>query len=147
MPETDPDIASALVDRLSDNADVAAMVADRIYPVDAEQRAALPYIVYLLEDEETLMTQDGESALAKATFVIWSVTEEFKVSKRLANRIRVALSGFRGTLGVHTVAGIFPVTKRDVPIPPRSGEERAEAEVAARYDVHWYPTPAAIGVP
>ncbi len=145
MPETDPDVASALVDLLSANADVTAMVADRIDPVDQGQGETLPFIAYKLEDDENPMTQDGAAAITRSDFVLWMVAENYAEAKRLANFVRVAIAGFRGTIGVHTIGGIFPVTKGDVEIPPRSGQERAENEVAARYRITWYQSPAAIG--
>lgn len=145
MAEVDPDIASAIVTLLSDNVDVVSMVADRINPLSAEQDDDIPYIAYMLEDEESPMTQDGEASLTKSDFVIWCVGDNYAAAKRLSNFVRVAIVGFRGVVGVHTVAGIFPQTKRDVPIPPREGKERAENEVAARYRITWYQSPASIG--
>ena len=145
MVEIDPDIASAVRDLLKDDANVAAMVDDRIQPVEVDQGEATPYIAYMQEDDDSATTQDGAASFTKSGFVIWSVGANYAEAKRLANHVRVRLAGYRGTVGVHTIAGIFAANKSDVPIPPRSGEERAESEIAARYNVSWYQSPATIG--
>lgn len=145
MPEANPDIAASLAYLLTDDSDVADMVSDRVYPVSGEQDETRPYIVYMLESDENPMSQDGAANLTKSQFVVWCVGDVYADAKRLANFVRVRLAGFRGSVGVHSIQGIFPVTKDDTPIPPRSGKERAESEVAARYRIAWVQSPAAIG--
>lgn len=145
MPQVNPDIATSIRDRLIDDAGVSGMTT-RIYAIAAPQNAALPFITYELEDDDNAMTQDGAASLTKSTFTIRAIAQRYGDAKKLANHIRVALVGYRGTLGVHTIAGIFPGGKQDIPIPPRQGKEDAEEEVAMRFTVAWYQAPDPVGV-
>lgn len=78
---------------LAGNTSIAALVADRIYPLVAPQEAALPYLVYQRISTVRERSHSGPSGLAHPRFQITAAAEEYSTLRDLANAVRGALDG------------------------------------------------------
>jgi hypothetical protein len=96
-----------LFDHLMGHAGVAALIGKRIHPDYFSEDEELPAIAYSLEDDRSIHTQQGPSALRQAIyrFDIWANT----VSEVMAvvRQMRAALDGFRGFFKDIPVVGVF----------------------------------------
>ena len=96
-----------LFDYLTGHAGVAALVGTRIHPDYFSEDEDLPAIAYSLEDDRSMHTQQGPSALRQAIyrFDIWADT----VSEVMAvvRQMRAALDGLRGSFKGIPIVGAF----------------------------------------
>ena len=92
-------IEEALYEHLKNNAGVSALVGNRIYPIEAPQEAALPYLVYQRISGPRVRSHSGPSGLAHPRFQITGAAEAYPALRNVLNAVRVALDGFRGTMG------------------------------------------------
>jgi hypothetical protein len=101
-------VESALAGELQKAAEVAALIANRVYPVVAPQASAVPFVTYRRSPGEVLYTQEGESSVQKAFFQIAAAAETYETAITLAAAIRTGLSGKRSLGDGHiTFNGIF----------------------------------------
>lgn len=101
-------IETALGTEIKNIPAVAAMIADRVWPVAAPQTSAKPFVTYRRVPGEVMYTHEGESKIQKAYFQIAAVADSYETVIKLAEDIRSGLSGKR-SLGDGKVAlnGIF----------------------------------------
>jgi len=92
-------IEEALYEHLKNNAGVFALVGNRIYPIEAPQEAALPYLVYQRISGLRVRSHSGPSGLAHPRFQITGAAVTYPALRSVMNAVRVALDGFRGTMG------------------------------------------------
>lgn len=92
-------IEEALVAHLLADADVSALIDDRIFPNVAPQDAALPLLVYQRISSPRVRSQSGPSGLAHPRFQIRAKAATYAGARDLANKVRVSLDGFAGTMG------------------------------------------------
>lgn len=92
-------IEEALQAHLTDDADVAALVGTRVYPLRAEQGAARPYLVYQRISTPRVRSHSGPSGLAYPRFQITAVADSYSAARSLANAVREALDGYSGDMG------------------------------------------------
>ncbi len=92
-------IEEALFAHLSADAGVAALVGNRIYPIEAPQEAVLPYVVYQRISGPRVRSHSGPSHLAQPRFQITGAAATYPSLRAVMNAVRVALDGFRGTMG------------------------------------------------
>lgn len=94
------DLRAYLLDELEN------VIDDRVYPGEIPQGSSFPAITYNLISEQRLLTMQGPtSAVAKRMQIdAWATT--FGAAWELAEAIRVALDGFRGTMGDTEIQGI-----------------------------------------
>jgi len=92
-------LEEALYAHLSGDADVAALVGDRIYPLLVPQDADLPALAYQRISGVPIYAHDGPPGLARARVQITCLGRSYSEAKDLAARVRAALSGYRGTMG------------------------------------------------
>ena len=90
-------IEEALRARLVADTAVAGMVGQRIYPLVAPAKAALPAIVYQRISGMRVATHDGPSELAHPRIQFACIGTTYAGAKNLANAVRVALDGYSGT--------------------------------------------------
>ncbi len=93
------DLAAALFARLSTDAAVAALVAQRIYPIIAPQEAATPFIVQARSSTQRFTALSGPGGLAQARVEISAWADTFDACRALADAVRLALDGFSGSAG------------------------------------------------
>ena len=101
-------IESGLVARLKSDAAVSALVGSRIRPLTLQQGETLPALVYQKISDVPDYAMGGQTGLAAARIQIASWTDGqmndgssgYSQAKRLAEAVRLCLSGWRGTVAV-----------------------------------------------
>lgn len=87
----------AIVDVLENDADVSAIIGDRIFPLVIPQEKALPAITYERVDTDPNDTKSGASTLDGDLIDLDLWGKDFAVLKDLAKKIRTTLDRFSGT--------------------------------------------------
>lgn len=109
-------IETALYSILSGDADIAAMVSTRVYPLERPQKSALPAIVYRRVSGQRDYDMEGATELVDSRFFIecWAKKQPGKsaylVAKELRAKVRdrfCPVGGFRETIGTTEIQGIF----------------------------------------
>lgn len=95
-------IEEALRAILIGNAGVSALVAGRVYPVVMPQGAALPAVAYQRISANRQHNLAGPGGLTRVRFQLTNIASTYSSMKALANAVRVAVDGYRGT-----VSGVF----------------------------------------
>ncbi len=90
-------IEDAIFDRLDNYAGLSALVASRIYPVNAPQNATKPYVTYnrISGVRESLLATDTDIATPRFQISAWSDDRDEVVS--VAAQIRGAFQRYSGT--------------------------------------------------
>lgn len=88
----------AIFSRLSGFAGISALVGARVYPTLMPQKPTLPALVYTEISNVPDYVMGGQSGIAGARYQIDSYATSLSAVKALAEQVRLALSGFRGTL-------------------------------------------------
>lgn len=134
MSATEPLIENAIFERLRDDPGVKAIADAKIFPQAAPQaggeddpaKAKLPRITYQQISGNHFHNADGASRLANPLFQINSIAKTYGEAKQLANCVRRALQGFKGTVAGVVIQGIFLSNQRDeFVISPSGSEQRA----------------------
>lgn len=92
---------------LAANAPIAALVGTRIYPVVPAQKASLPHLVYTRLDTQRGHTHSGPEGLQRPRLLVTCWAETFLVSRDLADKVRLALDGYRGAMGSTVIQAAF----------------------------------------
>lgn len=90
------------------------MVGSRVFSVIADQGAAYPFIVLQEISNTKVAFMEGESGLADARIQISCWSTSCKDSQLIGDKVRLAISGFTGTMGTTTVQDCYFDTSRDV---------------------------------
>jgi hypothetical protein len=109
-------IEEALFAHLTSDSDVSALVGTRVYPLVAPQDAELPLLVYQRISTPRVRSQSGPSGLAHPRFQITARATSVSQLRDLANKVRIALDGFKGVMGGASgvnVGAIFQDNERD----------------------------------
>lgn len=94
-------ITDSLVSLLNSVSAITTLVDDRIYPITAEQDALLPHIILIKMPGTTNPSHDAASNLSATRFQINCYGLTDLQCDQIANEIRLALDGYKGTvLGV-----------------------------------------------
>lgn len=96
----------ALYTLLSEDAAVSALAGNRIYPLRAPDRVALPYLTYQRISGARWRSIDGPSGMAQPRIQVDVWADRYDVSKSVAGAVRNALDGWRGTVAGVRVGGI-----------------------------------------
>lgn len=92
-------IEEAIQAHLLATPNVAALVGVRVYPVKMPQRPTYPAVVYNRISGPREHSQDGSSGLAHPRFQLDCFAATYAGAKDLASKVRLALDGFRGSMG------------------------------------------------
>ena len=105
------DIEAAIYSRLTSVTAVSTRVSTRVYPtLIADSTTITPYLVYTRTSGEHVKSTQGMTGLAEASFDILCVTSgtsAYKDAKGLRDAVRIALDGYRGTVGSVFVRGVM----------------------------------------
>ena len=111
------DIRTALRTHLLSDAQIAAAVVARVYPVVLPQGQKLASIVYTRISGLTDYKMEGPSGYARSRMQIGCWAPTLDAASSLANLVKDALSGFAGPMGTTTpavvVQGIFCEDERE----------------------------------
>ena len=114
---------------LAGDTDVAAVVSTRIYPVLIPQGAALPAITYQLLSSEPFAAHDGHTGHTKDRFQINCYSTSYATAKDLAEKVRLALSGYSGTSESVVISEIHHQGTTDTFTAPRDAGETGVHQV------------------
>jgi hypothetical protein len=92
-------IEEALTYHLENDADVAALVADRIYPNVIPQDVSLPALAYQKISRPGAMAHDGAVGIAWPRFQITGQADDYGVLANLIDSVEDSLNGFSGLMG------------------------------------------------
>lgn len=108
-----PRIELAFVTYLSAYAGLQALVGSRIYPQQLPEGVQLPAISYQRVSGPRIRSHSGPSELAhpRYQFNVWG--DRYSDAKTVADQLRFALDGFRGTMGEVSVQAAFVEDDRD----------------------------------
>ena len=87
-------IGAIIYSALANNAGVAALVGQRIYPEEAPDEADLPLIVYGVQANEQI---DGSARLIRSTVTVNTYAATDTAAEAVAAAIRTALEDYNGT--------------------------------------------------
>ncbi len=114
-------IAEALVALITGNVAVNALISDRMEPHPLTQSTAYPSISYFVavgvhfhSHQNALGGQSGITGLASPLFQLdcWAV--DYASVKDLAEKLRLAIQGFRGVVIGVNINGILLENERDI---------------------------------
>ncbi|WP_036010737.1 tail completion protein gp17 [Bradyrhizobium yuanmingense] len=110
------DIRPALRTLLLGDAGVAALVADRVYPIRLPQGVKVASVVYTRISGDTDYKMEGASGYARSRMQVaaWAPTAD--AATALANKVKDCLSGFTGAVGNPSVfiQGAFCTDEREL---------------------------------
>lgn len=88
---------------------LTAIVATRIYPGVLPQNVAYPAIAYRAINEQTAVIHEspGTNGQVASRFRFFSVAKTYKEMKIVDEALRVALTGFAGTVLGNQIQGVF----------------------------------------
>jgi hypothetical protein len=111
------EIEAAIVAKLKADTDVDTDVGGRIAATRIPDALPRPNVVYERIGTERTVANDGPAGLVRATVQVSCYADSYAVAKSLAKKIRVALNGFRGTIGTLKVQSLLLDDERDAPVP------------------------------
>lgn len=100
-------IEAALFTLLTTTPSIAAKVADRVYPKQLPQDPTTPAIVYHRISGPREHSHDGSSGLAHPRFQLDMYAGSYLEAKALADAVRVAIDGYKGTVEGVEIQAIF----------------------------------------
>ena len=92
---------------------VAAIVGDRVYPINVPQDVDLPAVAYMRISGAPDYTHDGESGLESARFQFTCEALTYSAAKGLALAVRAAISGYTGAMDDVTIGALLIENDRD----------------------------------
>ena len=107
MPTNSP-LERALFTKLSAASDISSRVGTRISPLVLDQELALPAITYEVSTSRPYSDLSGATELISVDFDFFCMGETFLDASDLAEEVRKALSGFRGSIFLN-VGGLINV--------------------------------------
>ena len=101
-------IETALYTLLDNDAGLAAIVGDRIYPVEAPEGAARPLLVYSVVSSVSEPAFGADSALKRSRFTLLAASDDSALDAATTARAALAaVRRYRGTVGGITIQDIF----------------------------------------
>lgn len=88
----------ALFTLLTEDPSVAGIVGAAVYPPPAAQNPTYPLVTYQQISGPRSYTHDGPDGMARARYQIDAWAKTSTEARELAEAVRVALSGYRGTV-------------------------------------------------
>lgn len=98
---------------LEANAALALRVGSRIYPVRLPDEVDLPALSFFRAATETSHTHDGPSGLTGPLFQVSVWAKSYLEAAEIADLVRLALDGFKGSQANVEISGIFLRTQHD----------------------------------
>lgn len=114
---------------------VAEIVGTQIYPQQAPQSAALPYITFFDVFDAPNNHSTGASGYVEKRLQVdcWGTT--YRSAKSLAREVRIALNAFQGTWRMTTVLHCLQISEIDTDTPPDSGQATGDRRVIMEFSI------------
>jgi hypothetical protein len=106
-------LAAALYARLSTFPGLTALVGPRVYPVEAPQETARPYVVFLTVSTQRLNHLGGPSEVAQARIQIDAYATSYAAAVAIGTQIRAALDQLTGVWGGVDVLSALSLDARE----------------------------------
>jgi len=100
-------LSTAIYTLLHNNATIAAVVEDRIYPGVVPFNASLPCIVYEIGDIQPNPTQDDDYVWDRVNVTVTVITTQYLLSETYATNVRTALCRYKGTVDTEVIETII----------------------------------------
>jgi len=126
-------IEAALVALLEQDAAVAAIVGDRIYPSIIPQRVASPALAYWRVSTVRQQLFDHPAADAAVRYQIDAQADSYPVARELAGALRRALNGYRGTLDGEHIHHLVLAGEQDI-YDTETGAHRVALDIIVTHD-------------
>lgn len=92
-------IEAALYTQLSGFAGLTALVGANIYPMQADQNAVLPYVVFFRVHGSPCNVMNALPTLQEDTFQVSSFAVTALLANQIAAQVKLAIRGFKGIMG------------------------------------------------
>jgi len=99
---------------LTDDTDIAAIVATRVYPIILPQNPTMPAITYQRISTPRVSSTTGPSGLASPRIQVDCWAETYAAVKALSDTVRTAVDGYSGTMDTFTVYGVIVESEQDL---------------------------------
>jgi hypothetical protein len=96
-------IEERVVTILRDSSAVGAIAADRIYLMIGPQQETFPFAIVTTVSAERQSAHDGPMNVTRKVIQVSCISDKVSTAKTLAQAVRRALHGFRGSVGGETV--------------------------------------------
>lgn len=127
-----------VVDQLENDPAVAALVADRIYPVIAPASASLPFVTWRRQAVTRQMTLGGPLGMPSVSLAVDMYGETYLGVREIADKVRAVLDGFRGDSGNYISVSIVSLeSESDGFIQLAGGDLPPVYSVTQTYNVLW----------
>ena len=113
----------------------ATDAGNRIYPVEAPQKATLPYIVWQRISASRDFTHSGPDGLAEPRFQFTCLAATPKAAKTLADQVRIALNGATSGFGSETVYYCLLDSDSDEPFTIIPGSENGFFGISLDFEI------------
>jgi hypothetical protein len=117
---------------------VAEIVGDRVYPVIAPASAAIPFITWRRQAVQRESTLAGPAGVATVTLAVDMYATTYEGVRELADRCRVVLDGFGGSLGNWiSVRNVSLLSESDGFVQLAGGDLPPVYSVTQTYTILW----------
>lgn len=103
----------SVMDYLELDANFATEIGERLYPVQADQGAATPWIAFRLDNEDREYSIDGAAEMYMADVVFTIASDLYREAHQVSKLLSNVLDGFRGVMGDIAVKDIRFMDSRD----------------------------------
>lgn len=130
-------IEQAINKLLIDEDEVSRRVKGRIFPQVASAKASFPYITFSRVTGTHYRHSSAITGLAMAVIQIDVWSDRYWAVKTIAEKIRLALDNFSGSVGSYTITGIFLESDQDLHTAPYGGDARGVHQESMDFNV-WF---------
>ena len=135
-------IEAAIYSYLSGYAGLIALTSTRIYPDVCPQEPTLPYLVFSKVDDTPEYTMGGETVLTNAVFQFDAVSDSSIEAKNVAEQLRLALSGYSGTMGAGVVVDWTELLSQHDQVTDNTGKFTGFTTRISEYSISYRQTAA-----
>lgn len=128
-------IVEDLLQHLTDNVEVRALVDLRVHAHHVPERSLYPFIWLSRSGRETDRDHDGQGGLTRHDYDIEAVSDDQAEAEDVADAVHDALAGHRGTFGARDVQGVFVEDQDDDYVPRGTGGDDGLLVVAQRVTI------------
>ena len=131
-------LEAALYTHLKNNAGVAALVSDRIFPQLMKEGTTLPAITFQFISGFRQLVLQGKSGYARPRIQVdcWALSEDpaggYDKAKAVANAVRLALDGFAGVVSGVSIRSATLLNEQDF-----DADEGRIRRVSLDFSIHY----------
>lgn len=130
-------IEQAIQSMILADASFNAIAGNAVFYNKAPQKAALPYVILSRISAQRILSFAGYSGLTAPRVQVDCYATTYTQVRKMADVIRLAINGFRGTVLGKEIQGVFLEDDRDSYEPPEHGDEVGVHRVSNDYFV-WF---------